>query len=452
MRDLLILSIVGVAAIFALKRPWIGVMLWTWLSIMNPHRYAWGVAYSAPLAAVAAGATLLGLLFTRERQNPFQGPPMVWFFLLALAITLSWLFGMDLAGDYEQWNKVMKIYFMTFVAAALLFSKHHIMAFAWVTVGSLALLGVKGGVFTILTGGNYRTWGPTGSFIQDNNEFALALIMAIPLLHFLQLQVSKAWVRHGISAVMLLCAASALGSHSRGALLAIAGMGAMFWWRSKKKGPIALMIALVVLAMLPMMPEHWWDRMHTIRTYEEDASAMGRINAWIVAWEVAKNHLFGAGMSYQHEVLFILYGVYDQTVLAAHSIYFQVLGNHGFIGLFLYLGMWVSAYRMAGWLNKNARNIPEARWAADLGAMAQVCFVGFAVGGAFLSLSYFDLPYNVMLMVVLAKRWVDTRAWEREAPVSFLEYAGLKRVASSRNGSPAAPAPSVVNQTMLVKR
>ena len=48
MRDLLILSIVGVAAILALKRPWIGVMLWTWLSIMNPHRFAWGMAYSAP--------------------------------------------------------------------------------------------------------------------------------------------------------------------------------------------------------------------------------------------------------------------------------------------------------------------------------------------------------------------------------------------------------------------
>ncbi|ENO78175.1 putative O-glycosylation ligase, exosortase A system-associated [Thauera sp. 63] len=427
MRDLLIVSIVGVMALMALKRPWIGVMLWTWISIMNPHRYTYGFAYSAPLAAVAAGATLLGLLFTRERQSPFQGPPMVWFFVLSLAITFSWLFGMDPVGDFPQWDKVMKIYLMTFVAAMLLYTKHHIIAFAWVTVGSLALLGLKGGIFTILTGGNHRTWGPIGSFIQDNNEFALAIIMAIPMLHFLQLQLKSGWMRHAASITMLLCAASALGSHSRGALLAISAMGLLFWWRSQRKGPIALMIGVVVLALLPMMPEHWWDRMHTIRTYEEDASAMGRINAWIVAWEVAKNHWFGAGMSYQHEILFMLYGVYDQKTLAAHSIYFQILGNHGFLGLFLYLAMWVSAYRAAGWLNKHARNNPETRWAADLGAMAQVCFVGFAVGGAFLSLSYFDLPYNVMVMVVLAKRWVVTRAWEREAPVSFLEYAGLGR-------------------------
>ena len=73
--------------------------------------------------------------------------------------------------------------------------------------------------------------------------------------------------------------------------------------------------------------------------------------------------------------------------------------------------------------------------------MAQVCFVGFAVGGAFLSLSYFDLPYNVMVMVVLPKRWVVTRAWEREAPVSFLEYAGLRRSKHQQGGPSAVPTP-----------
>ena len=67
MRDLLILAIVFAGCFAALKRPWIGVMLWTWLSIMNPHRFAWGLAYSAPVAAMAAGSTVLGLLMTRER-------------------------------------------------------------------------------------------------------------------------------------------------------------------------------------------------------------------------------------------------------------------------------------------------------------------------------------------------------------------------------------------------
>lgn len=432
MRDLLILSIVGVAAILALRRPWIGVMLWTWLSLLNPHRYGWGLAYSAPLAAIAAGVTLLGLMMTKDRQQPFQGPPIVWFFLFACWITLSWLFGMDPSGDHAHWDKVMKIYLMTFVAGMLIINKMQILAFAWVTVGSMAILGTKGGLFTVLTGGNYRVWGPPGSFIQDNNEFALSLIMTIPLLHFLQLQVKSPWLKHGFTAAMLLCAAAAIGTHSRGGFLAIAAMSVMFWWRSSRKGLIGGMLLFVVLVALPMMPEHWWDRMSSISEYQEDASAMGRINAWGVAYEVAKNNLFGGGMSYQHEVFFILYGQYETIVRAAHSIYFQVLGNHGFVGLFLFLAIWFSTYRVAGWLRKNARNQEQTKWAADLGAMVQVSLVGYAAGGAFLSLSYFDLPYNMMILVVAAHAWVRTRGWERDPKLSWIEYIGLRKPPKDR--------------------
>ncbi len=427
MRDILVVSIVVVVALLALRRPWMGVMLWTWISIMNPHRYTWGFAYTAPLAMFAALATLIGLLFTRERASPFKGAPVWIFFAFSVWLTLSWLFGVDPAGDYPQWDKVMKIYFMTFVALILLDNRHHIMAFAWVTVGSLALLGLKGGIFTVLHGGNYRVWGPAGSYIEDNNAFALALIVIIPLLHFLQLQVQQKWARHGLSATMVLCAAAALGSHSRGAFLALIAMGAVFWWRSEKKGLMTVLIAFMALVMLPMMPAEWWERMATITEYEEDESAIGRLNGWIVAIEVAKTHLFGAGMSYQYQEFFSAYGYYNDNVIAAHSIYFQVLGNHGFGGLFLYLLMWIATYRSASWLRKHGKAIPEARWTADLGAMVQVGLLGFAAGGAFLSLSYFDLPYNMMVLVVLARHWVATRGWERDPPGTLLEYAGLWR-------------------------
>ena len=426
-RDILVVSIVLVAAFLALRRPWIGVMLWTWISIMNPHRYTWSFAYSAPLAAIAGISTLIGLLLTKERRSPFMGFPVWWLFIFAVWVTLSWLLGMDAAGDYGQWNKVMKIYLMTFVALMLLHNKLHMLAFAWVTIGSLMLLAVKGGVFTLLSGGSERVWGPPGSFIADNNEFALAVIMAIPMMYFLQQRLTKAWMRHAMTISMLLSVAAALGSHSRGALLALGAMSVVFWWRSSNKLAIGVLVVVVVLAMLPMMPEHWWDRMATIKTFEEDTSAMGRINAWYVAWDVAKDRFFGAGMFYQRPELFFMYGRHETVVRAAHSIYFQVLGNHGFVGLFLYLMIWISAFRTAAWLRKHGVKQTETLWVAQLGAMAQVCLVGYAVGGAFLSLAYFDLPYNVMVMVVLAKNWVQRNGWESEPSVPFWEYVGLKR-------------------------
>jgi probable O-glycosylation ligase (exosortase A-associated) len=406
MRDIVILAIVLVGAAAALRRPWIGVMLWTWISIMNPHRFAWGIAYSAPVAAVAAGATLAGLLFTKDKASPFKGAPVWWLTAFTIWMAISWLAGIDPAGDYVQWNKVMKIYLMTFVALALLHSRYHVMAFAWVTVGSLALLGIKGGIFTIVTGGNSRVWGPPGGFIEGNNEFALAIIVAVPMMYFLYSVHENRWLRLAIISSMVLCVVSALGTHSRGALLAAIAMGAVLWWRSHRKALLAILMLAFVAVYVPTLPDHWWDRMETIKTYEQDGSAMGRINAWHVAWETAKRYPAGGGMSYQHAELFNEFGVYETVVRAAHSIYFQVLGNHGFMGLLLYLGLWISTFRMAGRLRVEGKGNVETEWVHHLGAMVQASLAAFAVGGAFLSLSYFDLPYNLMVMVVCARQWL----------------------------------------------
>ena len=132
MRDLLIIAVVAAGCIAALRRPWIGIMLWTWLSIMNPHRYTYGMAYSAPLAATAVASVALGLLMTKDRASPFKASPVIWLTLLMVWMTLSWLVGFDVGGDYEQWKKVMKIDVMIIVALMLLHSKQHIFGLAWV--------------------------------------------------------------------------------------------------------------------------------------------------------------------------------------------------------------------------------------------------------------------------------------------------------------------------------
>lgn len=444
MRDLLIVSIVVLGALLALRRPWIGIMVWTWLSIMNPHRFAYGFAYDAPLAAVTALCTLIGLLVTRDKASPVKGAPVAWLLVFMGWITLSWLFGISPSSDYPQWDKVMKIYFMVIVGLALLHTKEHIICLAWVAAGSLALLGAKGGVFTVLTGGAYRVWGPPGSFIYDNNEFALSLVMTIPLLRFLQLQLRNRWGRHLMTLTMLLCAAAALGTHSRGALLAMSAMVVVLWWRGKSRLAGGMVIAVAAVSLLAFMPAEWTERMSTIGEYKEDRSAMGRISAWWTAFGVAKNYVFGAGFNVARAELFAQYSPYPDYVHAAHSIYFQVMGNHGFIGLFIFLGIFGTTYFAAGRLRKEAQVHPSAQWCDSLGAMAQVSLVGYGVGGAFLSLSYFDLPYNVMMLVVVARVWIRQRAWERE-PV----WRKGRWVVPGINGpglpppvqAPAAPAP-----------
>jgi putative inorganic carbon (hco3(-)) transporter len=229
-------------------------------------------------------------------------------------------------------------------------------------------------------------------------------------MRYLQQQASRRWVRLGLGASMLLTATTVLGSHSRGALLAIIAMTLFLWWKGERKIRPGLAMVAAGAVILSLMPEEWWSRMETIGAYEQDASSMGRINAWWMAWNLALDRFFGGGFMVWTGPVFQTYAPNPADVHAAHSIYFQVLGEHGFVGLLLFVAVGLSTWIAARRLGSDRAAIPAAKWGADLGAMVQVSMLGYAVGGAFLSLAYFDLPYDLMVAVVAAAAVVRKEA------------------------------------------
>ncbi|WP_164884994.1 putative O-glycosylation ligase, exosortase A system-associated [Rubrivivax rivuli] len=412
MRDLIILGLLVVTVLWALKAPWIGIMGWTLVSLMSPHAEFGYAAAAWPVATGYAAATILGLLFTQERQNPLVGAGPKWLLAFTVWICITLPFSLLYEASFGLWERSMKIYLMVFVTLALLDTKKKLTVFIWINVIAIGYFGVKGGVFTIATGGSYRVWGP-GGFIQGNNEIALAVLSVTPLLRFLQMQQTKRWAIHAFTGAMLLCVATALGTQSRGALVGLVCMGTFFWVKGNRKLLSGAVILAIALLALPMMPDTWWDRMETIKTYEQDDSALGRINAWGMAWNLAKDRIFGGGFMIWTGSIFAIYGPEPDRVHAAHSIYFQVMGEHGFIGLGLWMAIGAATWFAARDLIKLGRAHPEHKWAADLGPMIQVSMISYASAGAFLSLSYYDLPYNVMIMATVAQRLV--RAAVRDA-------------------------------------
>ena len=415
MRDIALTLFMAGTIPFALIHPVYGVYLWTWISVMNPHRLTYGFAYDMPFALYAALATLIGVLLTKDKRRVALAAPTI-----ALALFLGWIilgypFSFYPADSYDMLDKVVKIQLMTFVAAALIVEREQVRRLVWVLVISLGFFGVKGGLFTIRNAGTYRVWGPAGSFIEGNNELALALIIVIPLMWYLFETTEKRWVKFGLGAAMVLTALAALGSYSRGALLAIAAMTITLWWYSKRKALLGLGLVTLAPLLLAFMPSAWDARMQTITDYTQDPSAMGRINAWWMAWNLAKNHpLFGGGFEIYDPSTFARYAPVPADIHAAHSIYFQVLGEHGFVGLFFFLLIWWFTWRTAVWIRRHTDPHGESRWAFHLAAMSQVSLIGFFVGGAFLSLAYFDVPYYIMVVLV-STQWI----LEREATTSL---------------------------------
>lgn len=421
LRDLLMLTIVCAGALYALRQPWVGAMMWTWVSLMHPHQQFTYAAASWPVAQIVAIGTLLGLLLTKDRRSPLDRPAYWALLLFTLWITLTLPFSLNFSSAVGLWERSIKIFLMLFVTIALIDTKRKLHVFVWVCALSIAFYGVKGGVFTIVHQGAGRVWGP-GGFIGGNNEVALAIVMVIPLLRYLQLQATSRWVRHGLTGVMILCALGALGSHSRGALVAIAAMVLALWVKSRGKLMGGALMLCTGLLALSMMPEHWWDRMDTIRLYQEDDSALGRLNAWAFAWNLAADRFIGGGFNIYSPDLFAIYSPDPMRVHAAHSIYFQALGEQGFPGLVLFMSIgvfvWLDARRLIRLGKADAKNFG---WAADLGRMVQVSMIGYATGGAFLSLTYWDMPYNIMAMigcaVYLTRREMAQRAGSGDVPL-----------------------------------
>jgi putative inorganic carbon (hco3(-)) transporter len=418
MRDIIIILFILSMLPFMIKKPWIGVMVSLWISVMNPHRFGWGFASELPVSMVASIATLIGMVVSRDRVKLPINATTILLILLPLWMNVTLFFAFQFDDAVVRWESVMKIFFFVLVSASVLHTRKHIEVLIWVLVFSVGFFGIKGGIFTVVTGGLRRVYGPPGDgYISDNNSISVALVMIIPLAQYLAMHAKRRAIKYGLYATIGLSAIAILGSQSRGAFLAVVVMSAFLWAKSRQKIWLGMLVIVALPIAILAMPDSWKDRMQTVSTYEEDTSAMGRINAWHMAFNVANERpLIGGGFELYSADVFRRYAPDPDDVHSAHSIYFQLLGEHGYVGLLLFLGLGV-----VGWMNSRriirfARGKPELAWASDLARAIQVSLIGFAVGGAFVNIGYWELQYYEIISLMIV--WNLVRTQQSTAPAT----------------------------------
>lgn len=403
LRDLVLIFIIIGSVPFILINPYYGILAWNWLAFMNPHRYTWGFAYNFQFSMVIAIVTIISILIHNHSKRIPWNTSVILVMHLGLWVPITTVLALNPEGAFQEMERFIKILIMTFMAMAVIKRRWELDGLIWIICLSLGFYGVKGGIFTLLHRGLYTVSGPPDSFIEGNNELAFALIMILPLMRYLQLTAKRRYIKIGLWGAMILTFMSILGSYSRGAFLAGAAMALSLVLKSRKRLSIIIVLALLIPAMFVMLPDQWHERMDSIKNYQNDASAMGRINAWRHAWNLAKDRpIFGGGCNAFTPTLFSRYAPEPDNVHDAHSIYFEMLAEQGFVGLGLFLGIGIFTLHAAGRLQKSTRRNPQLIWAHDLGSMCQTSIIGYAFGGAFLGLSYWDLPYTLVAIVAIA--------------------------------------------------
>lgn len=433
MRDIALALFIFGTIPFILTRPYVGLLVWSWLGYMNPHRMTYGFAYGFPWVMLIAVVTLVSLALNKESKKIPLSAVSVLLFLFLAWTGIATIFAVEPADAWEKFQEFAKILIMVFATLMLVNNRERMHGLVWVIVVSLGFYGLKGGVFTILTGGVNHVLGPSGSFIGDNNALALALSMTVPFMRYLQLHSEKKYLRVGLGMGMLLTCIAVLGTYSRGGLVGLAIVAGALFVKSRRRLAVVLVIVAVGLTAWHFMPPQWTARMSTLQHAEDVNSAQTRIQSWEFATNVAIHRpLFGGGFEmYKSAYMWQRYGPEDAKARAIHSIYFRVLGEQGFPGLVLFLGLLLASWRNCSRVRKLTHDDPELRWAFDLASMLQVSLVAFVTAGALLPMPYFDLTWQLMALSALLAGCV-LRAVSDQQPVRGRSLAASSSVPTTK--------------------
>ena len=435
MRDLLLLFIVTGTLPFILRHAYIGVYVWSWLSYMNPQRLAFGFALSVPWAQIVAITLLISMFFSSERKAlPKDKVVVVWIIYL-LWMTFTAFFALQPEAAWEGFDTVMKIQFVTFLTMILITDQRKIDLLIWTIVLSIGFYSFKGGIFTLIHGGHYRVYGPMSSYIEENNALGLASLMIVPLAYYLYRTSRGRFLRWGLALFTFLTVVSVLGSQSRGAFLAILAVGTFFWLKSSSKLISGIGIVLLALIGFSIMSDTWFERMETIRNYQEDASAQSRLNSWTYNLNLASDRFVGGGFRSESPQTFAIYAPNPDDVHAAHSIFFGVLGDHGWVGLILFLTILMLTWRSLSFVIRETRNSEDEKLANKgvLAKMLQVSLIAYCSGGAFLGLAYFDLPWHIIAISILLKSQLQVPEAGQTSPAGEAPERKRGLASNSRN-------------------
>jgi probable O-glycosylation ligase (exosortase A-associated) len=424
-RDVIILSYFVGSSPVCFFRPFYGVLLWSIVAFLNPHKFGWQ-AQNFPLAVAIAVFTLAGtLVFSRDYRNLRSrevlmiGLLQVWFTITSVAAGNNTLFVHHIGETWIRWEFVSKVLLMTVVSIVVVNTFARLRIFVIVIAASFGLLVLRAVPFMVITGLQHRLYGPEGSMIGDNNDFGLALNMTLPLLFFLARTESEPWVRRLFGFLFLCTIPAIFCTYSRGALLGLAVLMILMILQLKERWVLLPVIAFGLTIVSLIAPPQWKERMNPTREGAVDSSARQRLDVWTYSVNLALDYpITGGGFATFTKELSPRYAPPGVFVLGPHSVYFGLLAEHGFVGLFLYLILVAFCFASAHRLKKWAKYYGDMR-VVNYVTMFRYSLIGFLVSGCFLGRAYFDYFFAIVASIVVLKRvafeeWVEEESEDSE--------------------------------------
>lgn len=347
-------------------------------------------------------------------------------------VLAAWLGYPWLARNWELCTGLLKTILFCLIMPMVITKRYRFHALLITVTIGISFHGLIDGLKFVASGGGHRAVG-----IQkfgDNNHMAMVLIMIMPLLIYLFQYSKYKLAQLAFGGVFFVTCLAIIATASRGALVSLCAVGIWLLMLSRRKILFSMIAAVVALLIIAVAPDSWSERMSSIQTADQDSSFMGRVIAWKRASAIAIEHpMFGGGFhAGQDPTLFTefngkqgLLGFVETPLghyaAATHSIYFEVMGDLGFVGLILFLTLMCLPFIVRIQISQLVKKIgPNAFWARDCSDMLAAAMLAYLVGGAALSAAYFELPYVVVMMMqvlyLILKRDIEQQKTGQQSP------------------------------------
>ncbi|MCC7046383.1 MAG: putative O-glycosylation ligase, exosortase A system-associated [Alphaproteobacteria bacterium] len=393
-----------------------GILTWLWIALQGPQQLI-KEDFQINLAIVIC--CVIALASNRKKVRFWVDGTIVALCVLLVHSGITTFLGFVPEYSYPYFDRLWKTMLLGLFILLFMQNRTRLQAVVWVVVFSIGLLAVKAAAFSIMTAGQYKVLGPPGSQISDNNHFAGAISMLVPFVAYLYSTTKHASMKTALLVMAWLVPLGALFTYSRGGLLSLLAVAFCFWLKARKRMFIAVCATVLLVLAIPIMPSQWTDRMSTItETFEDtgkaDDSVKGRFNAWYVYSQLALERPFIGGGFRSPEVLWVWQRYMPESdqssgAKAAHNNVFQVLGEHGFLGLGIYILVVLVCLKNIGAILVRTRHTPSLVWARGLAAACGVSMIAYLTAGMTMSIPYYDLFIILVVIVASLKRIVVTQ-------------------------------------------
>jgi probable O-glycosylation ligase (exosortase A-associated) len=427
MLDLALIGFIGLVLAMGLKRPFIWVLVYIYIDVVAPQKIGWGPITALPVSLIAFVAAAGGwLALDRKVGTRFTLRQALILVLLVWCglTTLSAAFPVE---ALTKWGWVWKALVFAAFLPLTLRTRLRIEAAALIMVLSIGTIIINGGIKTVFGGGGY---GELSLLVRENSGLyegsilSTAAIATIPLILWL--------TRHGTvfkpdwrvkafaAALIFACLLIPVGTAARTGLVCIAVLGVLLLRSARYRFVYAGLAGLAVVAAIPILPQSYTQRMETITQYQGDESASTRLEVWKWTLDYVGEHPWGGGFdayrgnSFTYDTRKVTGESNNQTIeyvqvtdqaRAYHSSYFEMLGEQGWLGLFLWLwlqGLGVWQMERIRWRFAKCED-GKASWQWNLATALQQAQIVYLVGAAFVGIAY--QPFIFMLVGLQCGLW-----------------------------------------------